>query len=733
MNAVTLLAALALNAHCAPPEPMLWPLAIPVGSAASADGKTLALAGQDGNIRLFTFGKGIAMRSLNCANRSPSELALSPDGALLAAAGCGNSAAIFDVRAGRQLAALNISKTPERLLFSADGKTLAAVSGGETELFAAATGRRAGKFSTEGRPDLALARSASWAKYAAAKGKVALLDAQQRKWLEPFYGVRKVWYSPGGKLLVHGFGPEVRRVPGGEEVELEGLPGEHAQYVAFSGDGGRMAVLREYGNVQAWDLKTGKLTAAFNWRENNPMMEQREAMFKRPRGFYFVDGARALAIVTEAGPVELWSADTGKKVRALNPNTAAVSALAALPAARQLLSADWDGAVTLWDLRKGGVLRRWPSVTEGWPAQLAVSADGENFFYAEDSFTFGALRRLDGSGEAVHFSGRRQRLHREDKRNYAVLRDPFSPGNILLLDAAASRDKDMIAALKAAKKLEDASFSEYAMDMAPGGGLMAIGLKDGGVGLADLDTGAMRRLPGSGLHVWNVCFSTDGARLATGDVGGNVTIWDAATWKPVLKLAGFSSYGYNRSPLSPDGVYGVAPDRPEESMQQLHKGIAPDPAKTPRFTLMDTRTSKPLQIEEPGEPVLTFSPDSAALAARRANGGVKVWATATGKPLAELQPAPAQLRSLAFWSGNGSLFAGGADGVIRLYDLPTGKHLLSMTAFMDGEWLISVPGGRYKASKGAAKYLKAAGKDKSSAPAAYEAPADVEAALSVLP
>jgi len=46
------------------------------------------------------------------------------------------------------------------------------------------------------------------------------------------------------------------------------------------------------------------------------------------------------------------------------------------------------------------------------------------------------------------------------------------------------------------------------------------------------------------------------------------------------------------------------------------------------------------------------------------------------------------------------------DGTIRCWDITTGKELLRLITFDDGEWLALTPEGEYNASPGAEKYLR---------------------------
>ena len=52
-----------------------------------------------------------------------------------------------------------------------------------------------------------------------------------------------------------------------------------------------------------------------------------------------------------------------------------------------------------------------------------------------------------------------------------------------------------------------------------------------------------------------------------------------------------------------------------------------------------------------------------------------------------------------------SIYTAHSDGVVRIWDISTGKELLSMVSFTDGEWISITPEGYFNVSKNGAKYL----------------------------
>jgi WD40 repeat protein len=96
--------------------------------------------------------------------------------------------------------------------------------------------------------------------------------------------------------------------------------------------------------------------------------------------------------------------------------------------------------------------------------------------------------------------------------------------------------------------------------LSPDGRLLAI-REPRVVQLLDAATLAVRTsLPGHADHLTRVAFSPDGARLASGDVGGSVRLWDVATGQDLIELEGHSG-PIDFLQFTPDGARLVAASR----------------------------------------------------------------------------------------------------------------------------------------------------------------------------
>jgi RNA polymerase sigma factor (sigma-70 family) len=158
----------------------------------------------------------------------------------------------------------------------------------------------------------------------------------------------------------------------------------------------------------------------------------------------------------------------------------------------------------------------------------------------------------------------------------------------------------------------------------------------------------------------SIAFAPDGKLVGTGD-DHLVRLWDLATGKELAHFGKTYSDGLCQIAFSPDGKIFAAAAHEE------------------RICLFDANNRKvirEIRTKELGaNPPLTFSPDGKTLSSAGESGVVRLWEVATGKEVLQLKGHQGMVRSVAFSPDGKMLASSGADATVRLWDVVTGKEL----------------------------------------------------------
>jgi WD40 repeat protein len=333
-----------------------WPRVAGVLSLAyTRDGRSLVAGGNDHAIRLWEIATGREQfpggecRPVSC-------VVFSPDGTKLAVGGWDQAVRLWDARTWRRLGRLakdpagkNVPPTGATVVFSPDGKALAASTGQTLRLWDAA-GRQRWQRPWQGRFDLAFSTDGKtllvshsngrmiW-KHDAGTGRPIPITWSQGKQLGGLCvlspdGKLLVWCPPRGDWSIH----ETGRLG---KVCRFGAAADRIHAHAFSPDGKVLAgaVSRNGSSaIVLWDPATG--------RELSRLARHSES----PAGaLALARGGKLLASAGSDRTIRLWDVAAGKEVtRFKKGHEDRVSCLAFSPDGEWLASGSDDGTVLVW-------------------------------------------------------------------------------------------------------------------------------------------------------------------------------------------------------------------------------------------------------------------------------------------------------------------------------------------------------------------------------------------------
>jgi len=456
--------------------------------------------------------------------------------------------------------------------------------------------------------------------------------------------------SPDNRLLAVGGCPSRWgiRLINFQTGEVKTLLKGHSNVInglAFSSDGNRLISGSADKTARIWNVRTQKTLH----------------ILKGHTGFIYTVAFSPDGTMTVTGSnddtLKLWNAKSGSLIKTLKGHKNDVRSAAFTPNGKYLLSGSFDKTIRMWDGRTGKFIKVLASQNTNVNS-LSISSDG--------------TKVLTGAGSG--------------KTN-----DVFSIPSGKKITTFTKHDNVVIAT-----------------DISPDGKIAATGGgNDQEIYLWDLTTGKVKqKMVGKGGSIWSVGFAKDGRSIAWGKKWGSRNLFAHGFLKQSFQIkSDHRTYELSKgSEIRSEGgfikgIESVGSWSIKTKTGKIHKTI--EILKNGRVVHEITRGS----TDGNHHRSLTLTPDGQKIISGGGNGVLTSYNPQTGKKINSFIGHTYDVLGVAASPDSRFLVSGSADQTVKLWEIDSGRLLLTIFQGTDNEWVAWTPEGYYTASLNGDKYV----------------------------
>ncbi len=498
-------------------------------------------------------------------------------------------------------------------------------------------------------------------------------DLAKSVFAETFGGVACVAFSPDDQLLATSDTSgevQIWEIASGKQLQAFKADTAWTWSVAFSPDGHRLASAGDDYAVKLWDVKTGKCLQLLKGHTSTV-----NAIAVHPAG-------QVLASCGQDATIRLWklsSVNQNPLLQVLEGHQGRVWSVAFSLNGNTLVSGSEDQTLKLWDLDTGKC-RQTLTGHVHWVKTVAVSPDGQTI--ASGSFDGIIKLWVTSTGEC---------LQTWQGHQSTVTTVAFSPDSRLLTSASYDQtvkmwDVDSQHCLS----LKEHNNRVWSVAFSSSGQYLASGGDDHAARIWHLRTGQCAKLwKGHSNSILSLALRVDRQLLATGHEDQAVKLWNLQTGEVAKTLRGHT----NR-------VWSVA-FAPQQAQKKDEVSMASASADR-TIKLWNTQTGKCLKTLSGHTSwvwSVAFSPRGHQLASGSYDQLVKLWDVYSGECLKTLEEHTAPVVTVSFSPDNQWLASGSFDTTIKLWAFETGECHQTFQGHSSSVWAVAFsPKGNYLAS-----------------------------------
>lgn len=508
-------------------------------------------------------------------------------------------------------------------------------------------------------------------------------------------------------------------------LELFGSPGvlyASNRSIAFDDKGTSLVAVDKRRRIKRWDTST--------WNISEIPYESNKVVFS----IFDLSASGSIVATADFGnsQIQIWSATSGKRISSFKCHSSGATAIRLSDDGKWLATVSTNGELVIWDTTKATKVYQ-TSYPSGFPlgaistvgfnsgtTWLAVgSANGIIDLYHTDSVaSLPWLKRHTLSGQG---SMQYQAVFDDDDtlitvadadgaikswdlvKGVQVERQPIkltSPRGLMMpLGLKFNRRGDYYLTNDFTGKVEVGKLSSggnvqpsvifpiepqsYVLNISSRGALVIASRTDGLISIWDTQSGEKRKDLQIPERALTATFSPDDKKVFYGSTDGSVYCYQTDGQRPQIKLATLSKSVQNIV-ASPNSMY-VAVGTASGHVVIFN---AVDGSSTDLPWRPELRTS-----------VFAFTPDNKSLLIAGVDRKVYTWDVGLKKYAEVIFEQPSNVSGL-FFSGTGKWLATtGEDGMLRIWDVKSWKHSLTLATFANtNDWLAITPDGLFDGS-----------------------------------